>query len=101
MILNELTTSITESVELNDFFDALCEANYENYEGLIKEHNINFETLLPFASWSSESYQRICLANNDDCELILLCWDEGQKTPIHSHDGQKCWVYFAKGEFEE
>ncbi|MFT5621378.1 MAG: glutamate/tyrosine decarboxylase-like PLP-dependent enzyme, partial [Flavobacteriaceae bacterium] len=42
-----------------------------------------------------------CLANNDDCELILLCWDEGQKTPIHSHDGQKCWVYFAKGEFEE
>ena len=92
MILNELTTSITESVELNDFFDALCEANYENYEGLIKEHNINFETLLPFASWSSDSYQRICLANNDDCELILLCWDEGQKTPIHSHDGQKCWV---------
>ncbi len=101
MILNELTTSITESVELNDFFDSLCEANYENYEGLIKEHNINFETLLPFASWSSDSYQRICLANNDDCELILLCWDEGQKTPIHSHDGQKCWVYFAKGEFEE
>ena len=101
MILNELTTSITESVELNDFFDSLCEANYENYEGLIKEHNINFETLLPFASWSSDSYQRICLANNVDCELILLCWDEGQKTPIHSHDGQKCWVYFAKGEFEE
>ena len=101
MILNELTTSITESVELNDFFDSLCEANYENYEGLIKEHNINFETLLPFASWSSDSYQRICLANNEDCELILLCWDEGQKTPIHSHDGQKCWVYFAKGEFEE
>lgn len=101
MILNELGSSIAESIELEEFFEALCEANYENYEGLLKAHNINFETLLPFASWSKESYQRICLASNDDCELILLCWDEGQKTPIHSHDGQKCWVYVAKGEFEE
>ena len=101
MILNDLNQPIIESTELDEFFEALCAANYENYEGLIKAHNINFETLLPFASWSSKSYQRICLASNEECELILLCWDKGQKTPIHSHDGQKCWVYFAKGEFEE
>lgn len=101
MILDKIDQSIIENSDLNDFFQALCDTNYENYKEQIEAHQISFETLIPFASWSKDSYKRICLASNDDCELILLCWDKGQKTAIHSHDGQKCWVYFAKGEFEE
>lgn len=34
-------------------------------------------------------------------ELLLLCWKEGQKTSIHDHDGEDCWVYLLEGEMEE
>ena len=34
-------------------------------------------------------------------ELILLCWNKKQETPIHEHGGQKCWVYQVDGEVEE
>ena len=101
MLVNELNQAVIQDSVLNDFFEKLSETGYENFEALIAEYEINFETLLPFASWSEESYQRICLASNDDAELILICWNKGQKTAVHNHSGQKCWMYFAKGEFIE
>jgi cysteine dioxygenase len=37
----------------------------------------------------------------DKFELLLLCWEEGQETPIHCHNGEECWVYLAKGQLRE
>jgi sulfinoalanine decarboxylase/sulfinoalanine decarboxylase/aspartate 1-decarboxylase len=101
MLLNEINQSLVQDSVLSDFFDELCETKYENFAALIKEFNINFESLLPFATWSQDSYQRICLASNEEAELILICWNKGQETAVHDHDGQKCWMYFAKGDFIE
>ena len=33
--------------------------------------------------------------------MILLCWEEGQITPIHDHGGEECWVKVIEGEFRE
>jgi cysteine dioxygenase len=33
--------------------------------------------------------------------LILICWCEGQRTPIHDHGGEECWVKVIEGEFKE
>ena len=33
--------------------------------------------------------------------MILICWDEGAKTPIHDHDGQHCWVLQVSGSIVE
>ena len=54
-----------------------------------------------FATWSTKKYTRNCIELNDRFELILLCWEPGQKTPIHDHGGEECWVYFVNSEFEE
>ncbi len=101
MIVNEINQVFIQDSILSDFFEKICETNYKDFEKLIKKFNINFESLLPFATWSEECYQRICLASNDEAELILICWNNGQETAVHNHDGQKCWMYFAKGEFVE
>jgi sulfinoalanine decarboxylase/sulfinoalanine decarboxylase/aspartate 1-decarboxylase len=89
------------SDEIKEFFNKLCEDGITNYKKLISEFNITYEKLIPYASWSSEKYKRICLGRNDICELVLICWMPGQKTKIHDHDGQLCQVYFLKGQFEE
>lgn len=53
------------------------------------------------ATWSETCYTRNCIAENEDFELILLCWEKGQITAIHDHGGEECWVYFVDGEFRE
>ncbi len=99
--MNDLNQEVLNGTDLEGFFEKLVATNYEDFEVLLKEFDINFESLLPFATWADDSYQRICLAKNDECELILLCWNSGQETAVHDHNGQKCWMYFAKGDFVE
>jgi cysteine dioxygenase len=32
---------------------------------------------------------------------VLLCWEQGQKTAIHCHNEQECWVKVVSGSFSE
>lgn len=54
-----------------------------------------------YCTWSNETYTRNCIEENDQFELILLCWEKDQKTSIHDHNGEECWVKFIQGEFKE
>ncbi len=53
------------------------------------------------ASWGEDSYTRNCIGRNEHYELLLLCWDAQQDTPVHCHNGEECWVYNLQGNFEE
>lgn len=59
------------------------------------------EDFKPYESWNKDHYTRNCIVRTDDYELLLLCWDVGEETPIHCHCGQECWVYAIDGELEE
>ena len=82
-------------------FSKLTNQGYEHFEKFILELDINAETLHPFAIWSIDKYQRVCIAHDENAELILLCWGKGQGTPIHSHDKQECWVHIVDGKITE
>tara|TARA_R110000868_G_scaffold242796_3_gene498331 strand:+ start:103 stop:639 length:537 start_codon:yes stop_codon:yes gene_type:complete len=56
---------------------------------------------IEYASWSKDCYTRNCISRNEHYELLLLCWDAKQDTPIHCHNGEECWVYNLQGSFEE
>lgn len=100
--MNELLTPkvISSKDRIDDFFNEFCQKQAD-YVGLIEKYNIDFDTIASFTRWSDETYQRVCLNHNSECELILLCWNVGQGTPIHDHDGKKGWVHIVKGTFEE
>lgn len=55
----------------------------------------------PFQFWSNKHYTRNCIIRTTNYELILICWEKNQFTPIHSHNQQECWVYNVQGNFEE
>lgn len=86
--------------ELDLLFQSIKEKNGD-FKKLIKEHNITASTLLPIARWTEETYTRICIDSDDTYELVLICWNKDQKTVVHGHPGQKCWVNFVMGEFRE
>lgn len=99
--MNSKKDSTSELKTLNDLITALSEGERATYNNII--HSIIFQenTFENYASWSNDCYTRNCIVNNDNFEIILICWCEGHVTPIHDHDGEECWVKVINGEFKE
>lgn len=86
---------------IQELIQLLSESSKTHYNSILNRINFDAIDFKAFESWSSEKYTRNCLHKDSQFELILLCWDEGQQTSIHDHDGEDCWVYLLKGEMEE
>jgi cysteine dioxygenase len=54
-----------------------------------------------YALFCPIKYSRNLLEINENFELIVLCWLEGQESPIHNHSGQNCWMAVLEGEMQE
>ena len=54
-----------------------------------------------FALFGEACYTRNRVAREPEFELLLLCWDVGQESPIHNHEGQDCWMAVLDGTLEE
>jgi cysteine dioxygenase len=86
---------------LNELISSLSEEDSSKYTDIIRTMEIPTSAFKDCCSWSDDCYTRNCLAQNDKYELILLCWEKGQVTPIHDHGGEECWVRIIEGEFKE
>jgi len=73
----------------------------DDYRKLCRDMDLNASEFSELAFWSKQAYTRNCVVKTDKYELILLCWEPGQVTPIHNHNNQECWVYTVEGELEE
>ncbi len=92
--MNKITTIAQLLKQLSESSDNQLKSIYQLLEIPLKE----FE---PYLFWSEENYTRNCIIRTERYELILICWEKGQFTPIHSHNEQECWVYNVKGKFKE
>lgn len=68
---------------------------------LLGEYAAAHEDWRPFALFAEDRYTRNLVARHERFELLLLCWDAGQESPIHNHEGQDCWMGVLEGDVEE
>jgi cysteine dioxygenase len=54
-----------------------------------------------YVNFRDDTYSRNLIWRCGDFELLILCWNEGQASPIHDHSGQQCWMAVLDGELEE
>lgn len=54
-----------------------------------------------YAHFDPDGYARNLVHRDERFEVILLCWGEGQESPIHDHAGQQCWMSVVEGRIEE
>ncbi len=54
-------------------------------------------SLAPWIAFDDARYTRTRLHRSDAFELLLLCWERGQATPVHDHDGQAGWFTVLEG----
>ena len=54
-----------------------------------------------FALFEATYYARNLVRRSDLYELIVLCWSAHQRSPIHDHAGQRCWMAVLEGTVRE
>lgn len=51
--------------------------------------------------FTSDHYNRVRLYENEFFEILLICWDIGQCSPIHNHAENGCVLKMVEGELLE
>jgi cysteine dioxygenase len=55
------------------------------------------DTLAPYLTWDRQHYTRNLIDKTPLYELIAICWEVGQISSVHNHQGQNCWMAVPMG----
>jgi cysteine dioxygenase len=74
----------------------------ENVLNFLRENSVDPSTLNPYLYFCQEKdhYTRNLITKTELFELIAVCWDIGQKSPIHNHRDQRCWMAVPLGKLQ-
>ena len=76
-------------VEINTLQDLLQElgtgTELDGYLGVMHRLDLNKKQVKEFCTWNRSHYTRNLIEQTDDFELLLVCWEPGQKSLIHSY----------------
>ena len=61
------------------------------------ENAVDRASLKPYTHFRPELYTRNLIYRDDVFEVMALCWSPGQRTPIHTHNGQLGWMSVEQG----
>lgn len=90
-------------ISLPDFVAFLNEQRPQDFQGqsvdrYLSRHRLEEDALIPFIYFREETYGRNLVYKNEHFELLVLTWLPQQRTPIHDHAGQRCWMLLQSGK---
>jgi Cysteine dioxygenase type I len=65
--------------------------------GYFQETTVDRSSLDPYVHFRSDMYTRNLIYRDDVIELMAVCWQPGQRTVIHTHNGQLGWMSVEQG----
>jgi cysteine dioxygenase len=63
----------------------------------VSDLKVNRLELEPHIQFTEERYARNLIYKCEDFECLVLCWQPGQRSPIHDHANSICTVYTVEG----
>lgn len=71
------------------------------YGPILSRYAVPSRDLEPYFRWNSRHYTRTCIHRNEDLELLVICYEPGQRTSIHDYDSHTAWIHPVIGEVVE
>lgn len=65
--------------------------------GFLQETEIDRSSLDRYAHFRPDMYTRNLVYRDDQLEVMAVCWQPGQRTVIHTHNGQLGWMSVEQG----
>jgi cysteine dioxygenase len=95
-------SKIISLTELTNLLDSFSAARWkEESLGSISQlqtQTVDLEDLLPFVFFREDTYGRTLVHRRRSYEILVNSWLPNQKTPIHDHNGQRCWMWVSSGK---
>ncbi len=89
-------------ISIDDFIDKLrsFEQSLITRDGVLdfcSSVQITDSSLDPYVFFDDKFYTRNLIYRDDLFEVMTICWQPGQKTAVHTHNGQLCWMITQRG----
>jgi cysteine dioxygenase len=96
------TTGAPRLSDLIAYLDALSgRAPLDELVELLAQTAIDHAELAPHVRFSTQGYARNLVRTGPWYDLLVLCWKNGQRSPIHDHAGSSCAVRVLRGVLTE
>jgi cysteine dioxygenase len=87
---------------LQQFIDGLCAIAPRDFEHdvvgrYLQENPVDPDSMGAYLRYEPTHYTRNLVYKCEQFELLALCWDVGQRSRIHNHQGQNCWMSVPVG----
>ena len=66
-------------------------------ERVLGEVSITLDDVRPFLKFGEDTYRRNLVHAGPAYQALVLCWRNGQRSPIHDHRGSSCGVRVLHG----
>jgi NitT/TauT family transport system ATP-binding protein len=63
----------------------------------LSESLLDLGALERYLNYRDDHYTRNLIHKDEDFELLVICWGQGQKAPIHGHEGELCFARVEQG----
>jgi cysteine dioxygenase len=84
------------------YLDGLAgRAPLEELTGQLAKLEVDCRELASFIRFSDRHYMRNLVRAGPWYNLLVLCWKNGQRSPIHDHTGSSCGVRVLRGTMTE
>lgn len=80
--------------ELDKFGDRIP---VEHLAKLLEQLELTLPEVREYLKFSEEHYVRNLVHESTSCQVLLICWLNGQRSQIHDHVGSSCGVKVIKG----
>jgi cysteine dioxygenase len=61
---------------------------------------ISDSSLAPYMLYDDTFYTRNLIYRDPLFEVMTICWQPGQRTAVHTHNGQLCWMITQRGNLK-
>lgn len=87
---------------LKDLINSLKNKDNNNsYSEILNKIQFGFKDIEHLCFWDRDNYSKIRIEDDEHFELVIICWEKGQQSPIHSCGVDEAWIYIVKGELAE
>lgn len=89
-------------VTINEFVERLSAIPENEFTDagvleFLRRNRVDLASLAPYLYFSCDRYARNLIHRTPLFEMIAICWESGQKSAIHNHRDQRCWMAMAFG----
>lgn len=73
---------------------------HEGVLDYLRKNRVDPASISPYLFFCTDHYTRNLIHRTPLFELIAICWESGQKSAIHNHRDQRCWMAMAYGKVQ-